>query len=192
MIVDEATYRLVTGDRFSVSADVLAALARAQSRAEELTERTFDKAEYTESLPVDQGGYVWPSAYPVASVSLPVGATVGDGAISIKANVTSWQDAVSDLLPAVTVTAARPRALVTYIGGYDATTKAPTGLADAICELAHRYLNPADMSTIPAGAASISATGQSASGGKLGGAASIPPALKQDIHRFDHISKRTP
>jgi hypothetical protein len=192
MIVDWATYKLVTGDRFSAEADVLVALARAQSKAEEITERKFDAGERTEPLSVDEGGNVWPAAYPIASVSLPTTATVADDAKSIKTGTTSWQDAVSALLPSAASAAVRPRELVTYVGGYASVSEAPTGLTDAICELAHRYLNPADMSTVPAGATSISATGQSVSGGKLGGAASIPPALRQELHKYDHINKRTP
>jgi hypothetical protein len=190
VITDWATYKLVTGDRFSAEADVLAALARAQSRAEEVTERKFDRAERTETLVIDEGGYVWPAAYPVVSVTLPSTATVGDDAMSIKAGVASWQDAVADLLPAAVSCAVRPRVLTTYTGGYATVSDAPTGLTDAICELAYRYLNPADTSTIPAGATSVSATGQSVSGGKLGGAASIPPALRQELHKFDHVNKR--
>jgi hypothetical protein len=192
MIVDWATYKLVTGDRFSAEADVVAALARAQSKAEERTGRHFDLLERTESLAVDEGGFVWPSAYPVTGVSLPTTATVGDDGMSIKTGTVSWQDAVSDLLPAVVSRAGRPRVLVTYTGGYATPADVPTGLTDAISELAQRYLNPADTSTIPAGATAVGATGQNISGGKLGGAASIPPALRQELDRFEHISKRLP
>ena len=86
----------------------------------------------------------------------------------------------------------RPRYAVTYTGGYDSGTPAPVGLVDAICELAHRYLNPADMSTTPAGATSLGAGGQSVAGRRLGGAASLPPALRAEFLKFRHISGRLP
>jgi len=50
VIVDETMYRDVTGDTFTDQAKVLRMLARAQARAEEVTERNFDKISRTESL----------------------------------------------------------------------------------------------------------------------------------------------
>lgn len=190
MIVDWATYKLVTGDRFSTQVDAEAALARAQQRAEEVTGRAFDKAEYTESLQVDEAGRVWPKAYPVASVSVPGTATVGDTGQFITTGGTTWVDALATIVPSLQVE--WPRVLVTYVGGYDDTTKAPTGLVDGICELAHRYLNPADTTTVPAGAKSLGASGQSVAGGRLGGAASIPPELRDALRQFAHIGARLP
>ncbi len=192
MIADWATYKLVTGDTFSSQADAEAALARAQSKAEEITGRLFDKAERTETLPVDDRGKVWPSAYPIAAVSLPTGATITDDGLSILTSSNVWWQGLSTVLPLPGVLAERPRAAVTYTGGYDGTTPAPIGLVDAICELAHRYRNPADMSTVPAGATSLGASGQSVSGPRLGGSASVPPALRAAILKFQHISGRLP
>lgn len=189
MITDWATYKLVTGDTFSTQADAEAALARAQSKAEEITGRLFDKTERTETLAVDDQGKVWPSAQPIAAVSSPTTATITDDGLSILVASSGawwltqgWGAVLSE----------RPRYAVTYTGGYDGSTPAPTGLVDAICELAHRYRNPADMSTTPAGATSLGAGGQSVAGRRLGGAASVPPALRAEFLKFRHISGRLP
>lgn len=190
MIVDWATYKLVTGDRFSAEADVVTALQRAQDRAEEITERLFEKIERTESLQVDETGQVWPKAYPVESVSLPTTATVGDTGQSIKTSGTTWVDALATIVPSLQVD--RPRVLVTYVGGYDEVTKPPTGLVDGVCELAHRYLNPADTTTVPAGTKSIGSRGQSVSGSRMGGAASVPPELRDALRQFRHVAARLP
>lgn len=189
MIADWATYKLVTGDTFTDEATATAALTRAQQRAEELTGRTFDKSTYTETLPADDAGKVWPSAYPIESVSSPATAVLADDgqSISVAGNSTWWKG-----LPVGMTPAERPRYAVTYVGGYDDTTKAPTGLVDAICELAHRYRNPTDTTTLPAGARSVAATGQSAMGGKLGGSGQLPPELRDAILKYQHVSARLP
>lgn len=190
MIVDWATYKRVTGDTFSAEADAVAALTRAQERAEEVTGRLFDRGERTETLAADDQGKVWPSAYPIADpVASPSGAVVADDGLSIKvAGSTAWWQG----LPAGVILAERPRYAVTYTGGYDGTIKAPTGLVDAICELAHRYLNPADTTTTPAGATSLGAGGQSVAGRRLGGSASLPPALRAELLKYQHIARRLP
>jgi hypothetical protein len=190
MIVDWVAYTDITGDTFTAQAKAERNLARAQSRIEEITGRQFDKEERTESLSVVDG-LVWPLAYPVESVSLPTGATVRDDQLSIVIGTTIWQDALADILPGYPAQAARPRVLVTSVGGYDALTPPPTGLVDVICELASRYNNPADTTTIPAGATSVGTAGQSVSG-RLGGAASIPPTLMTEIKKFRHITARMP
>jgi hypothetical protein len=189
VIVDWVTYKIVTGDTFSLQADAEAALARAQTKAEEIAERLFDKAERTETLPADDQGKVWPKAYPIASVSVPTNAALADGgqSISVAGDTTWWTN-----LWAGSQLATRPRFAVTYIGGYDATTPAPTGLQDAICELAHRYRNPADTTTLPAGARAVGATGQSASGGRLGGSGQVPPELRDTIRQYRHVAARLP
>lgn len=189
MIVDWATYKIVTGDTFSSQADAEAALARAQRKAEDIAERLFDKMERTETLPADDQGKVWPKAYPVESVSVPSTAVLADDgqSISVAGDTTWWQG----LLPGSSLSQ-RPRYAVTYVGGYDTATPAPTGLQDAICELAHRYRNPADTTTLPAGARAVAATGQSASGGRLGGSGQVPPELRDTIQQFRHIVSRLP
>lgn len=191
MIVDWATYKLVTGDTFSSQADAEAVLARAQSKAEEITGRLFDKTARTETLAADDQGKVWPSAYPVAAISSPTDATVADDGQSILVSSTAWWQGLATVVP-LSELAERPRYAVTYTGGYDSTTPAPVGLVDAICELAHRYRNPADMSTVPAGATSLGASGQSVAGPRLGGAASVPPALRVQLLKHQHISRRLP
>ena len=188
MIVDWATYKIVTGDTFSSQADAEAAIARAQRKAEEITERQFDKAERTESLRVDESGKVWPTAYPVAAVTTPSGSQIDDNGMSIKTTSPSWQDALATIVPGWATD--RPRVLVTYTGGYDVATPAPTGLQDAIAELAHRYRNPADTTTLPAGARAVAATGQSVSGGRLGGSGQIPPELRDTIRQHRHPAAR--
>lgn len=189
MIIDWATYKLVTGDTFSSQADAEGALLRAQRKAEEITGRLFDKAERTETLPADDQGKVWPKAYPIESVSVPATAVLADDGQSllVAGDTTWWQG-----LPVGMTLSQRPRYAVTYIGGYDDTNPAPTGLQDAICELAHRYRNPADTTTLPAGTRSVAATGQSASGGKLGGSGQVPPELRDTIRQFRHVSARLP
>lgn len=193
MIVDVAAYRQVTGDAFPADAVVLTNLARAQSRVERRTGRLFDKVERTESLPV-RDGLVWPTAYPIASVSLPATAVVTDDKLAIKLNVTNWQD--DPALVSLTDGATPAYYAVTYVGGFTPATtsylagEAPVELVDIICELAQRYAMPANTAAVPAGATSLSVNGQSVSGGRLGGSSSIPPALATSIRRFNHITQR--
>lgn len=186
MITDWVTYKNVTGDTFTAQATVEANLLRAQSRVEGRTGRLFDLAERTESLPVHDGK-VWPSAYPVASVSLPATATVTDDKLSINVLTTSWQD--DPALVAFSETADPPYNLITYVGGY-AAGAAPVELVDIVCEIAQRYGQPANTAGLPAGASSVSAGGQSYAGATLGGASALPPHLKQAIRAFDHPNKR--
>lgn len=182
MIVDWATYKDVTGDIFTAQIKAEAMLTRAQARIEGLTGRKFDLLERTESLPV-MDGKVWPRAYPIASVSLPTTATVSADGLSIAVAVPSWAG-LSCML-----TIDRQYQMITYIGGLTALT-APVGLLDAICELAQRYCQPANTAGVPAGVTSVSVNGQSYSGGVLGGAASIPPALRSEINKYRHVSAR--
>lgn len=195
MIVDEAMYRDVTGDTFTDQDKVLRMLARAQSRAEEITERKFDKIERTETVIVESDGLSWPAAYPVESVSVPSTATVSDDKISIRTGQATWIDALSGLFP-YGVDADRPVAAITYVGGWgapvDGVGEAPTELTDAICELAHRYCEPANTTTVPAGATSLGSRGQSVSGGRLGGSSSIPGPLRATIRKFLHVHARQP
>lgn len=189
MIVDWDTYKDVTGDTFTDEAKALRMLARAQSKAEDITGRKFDRAERTESLPADDGGKVWPAAYPIGAVSVPADATITDDGLSVLvAGDTTWWRQLWE----GTSLAERPRYALTYTGGYDVANPAPTGLTDAIYELAHRYCNPADTTTVPAGATSLGAGGQSAAGRRLAGSASLPPALRSELLKFQHISARLP
>lgn len=188
MIVDLVTYRDITGDTFTADDKVLRMLARAQGKAEEITGRLFDRLERTESLPVDDQGKVWPSAYPIADpVASPSSATVTDDGMSIRvSDGAAWWAG----LPTGWSLSERPRYAVTYTGGYDGIVTPPTSLVDAICELAHRYCNPADTTTVPAGATSLGASGQSVAGPRLGGSASVPPALRAELLKFQHIAGR--
>jgi hypothetical protein len=187
VIADYATYTLVTGDVFTDPVTVAAALERAQQRVEGMTGRKLEQGAYTESL-AQRDGLVWPSATPVVSVSLPDSAAVAENGISITVTSSNW---LSDptLVPFLSN---QPTSylLVTYVGGYASAADAPVELIDCICELAQRYCLPANTAAIPAGATSVSVNGQAFSGAQLGGASSIPPALKKRIHAFDHIDKR--
>jgi len=200
VIATIADYRAVTGDAVTLDADVTAALVRAQARAEELAERQFDLMERTEAAMLDKDGHLWPLAYPIASVSLPLGATVADDGLSI-AQPGSFPDYGElfedvwgfpvDQLPGSTYTAAR-FVLTTYTGGYASGT-APQGLVDAICELASRYVAPADTRGVPAGVTSISlggSAGQSYSGRALGGSSAVPASLRAAIRAYRHVQAR--
>jgi hypothetical protein len=196
VIVDETMYRDVTGDTFTDQTKVLRMLARAQARAEEVTERKFDKVERTETLTIEADGLSWPSAYPVVSVSIPSTAVISDDAISIRTGQATWASALAALYVVSPVIAAAASVLVTYVGGWDAPVAgvgtAPTGLTDAICELAHRYCEPANTTTVPAGATSAGNRGQSVSGGRLGGSSSIPGPLRATLRGYLHAHARLP
>jgi hypothetical protein len=189
VIVDWATYKLVTGDAITAEATALANLARAQRRAEDATGRLFDKVERTETLPIIDGK-VWPSAYPVVSVSVPSTATVDASALSISTGVTDLADVYAEVFSERCPWAAdRSYLLVTYIGGYELAT-APVGLVDAICEIAQRYSMPANTVGVPAGATSVQVGGQSYSGGTLGGSGALPLSIRNTLTKFQHIAQR--
>jgi hypothetical protein len=195
VIVDETMYRDVTGDTFTDTTKVLRMLARAQARAEEATERKFDKIERTETLTVESDGLSWPAAYPVISVSIPSTATISDDKISIATGQVSWASTLGALYGSP-IFANPATVAVTYIGGWDAPVSgvgtAPTGLTDAICELAHRYCEPANMTTVPAGATSLGSRGQSVAGGRLGGSSSIPGPLRATLRGYRHVHASQP
>src|SRR4051812_36827124 len=103
MITDWATYKAVTGDVFTSQAQAEACLARAQRTIESRTGRLFDQAERTESLPVSDGK-VWPSAYPLVSVSVPDTASVDGDGLSLSTGTT---DLASTLVNALGFNEAR-------------------------------------------------------------------------------------
>lgn len=74
-----AAYRRWTGDMVTYDGDATQALAEAQEEIERLTERFFELATVTEVLPVREGYRVFPSRYPVLSVTAPAGAVTDDG-----------------------------------------------------------------------------------------------------------------
>lgn len=185
MIVTWQTYKDVTGDVVTAEGVALGRLARAQARAEDATGRKFDLIERTESVPVIDGK-VWPSAYPVATVSLPDTATVSGDRLSI---VTGVSTPVDDLFSTTEVTGERPQLLVTYVGGYTAEN-APIGLVEAICEIAHRYSIPANTVGVPAGTTSVRVGNQSYSGGPLGGSGSLPQSIRNQLVPYRHIRLR--
>lgn len=184
MICSRAQYRAITRDFASADADVDEALARAQSRCEELTERLWEKAERTETLEVRTGGYVYPKAYPVESVSVPDNAVVSDGQTGIYVGISAglaW-DSVTGA-PAVRTTS------VTSVGGYE-DDEMPAEIVEAVAELAQYKLNPPTGIGIPAGATSIGGAGQSVAGRRLGGAGALPPTVKDSFFRWRHVAAR--
>jgi hypothetical protein len=187
VIADWATYKQVTGDTVTDEETANANLVRAQKRAEERTGRLFDRAEYTESLPII-GGKVWPSAYPVVSVTLPETAAVDGNALSISTGVADHYDVFEEVTQAtgIPLVGDRSQLLVTYVGGY-ATGAAPVDLVEVICEMAQRYTMPANTVGVPAGATSVQVGGQSYSGNILGGASSLPLAIRNTLDRFRHV-----
>lgn len=189
MIATVADYRSVTGESFPIDATVQANLARAQRKIEGMTGRLFDQVERTEALAAADGA-VWPKAYPIVSVSLPTTATVSGDALSILTGTTSGLDVLYEVAGLNPDRLPVAYQLVTYVGGYATSADAPVELIDAICELAQRYSQPANTAAVPAGTNSVSVGNQSYSGGTLGGASKIPPALKADILRFRHIRAR--
>lgn len=188
MIVSYQTYCDVTGDTFTPQARVEANLVRAQAKVEDRAERAFELAERTESLPVVDGK-AWPKAYPITSVSLPSGAAVSADGLSLMLSPSNW---LSDpvMADAAGLTPADPtHYLFTYVGGY-APGAVPVDLVDIICEVAQRYSLPANTAAVPAGATSINVNGQGISGGVLGGASALTPALKASIARYKHVNAR--
>lgn len=73
------TYRKLTGDMVTYDGDAVQALADAQTEIERLTERFFEQATVTETLPIRDGYRVLPSRYPVTAVTAPSGAVSDDG-----------------------------------------------------------------------------------------------------------------
>lgn len=196
MIATYDDYVAVTGDHVTSQADAEAALARAQRRAEELCERLFDAQERTEALTPDTDGVLWPSAYPVTAV--PDGYRIDADALSVSTGATpSERDLFSDIwgipLEALPGYVAPSPVPLTYTGGY-APGAAPQGLVDAICELASRYVAPADTRGVPAGVTSVTISGdasQSYSGRALGGSSGVPSSLRMQLRAYLHVQARS-
>lgn len=198
MIATWADYTAVTRDTVTPQADAEAALARAQARAEELCERLFDAASRTETLVPDADGLLWPKAYPVTAVASPATATVTPDGLAVDTGSAPFADLFEDewgfppsALPGQP-SATQPVTL-SYTGGYAPGT-APASLVESVCELASRYLAPADTRGVPAGVTSVTLGGdasQSYSGRALGGSSGIPASLRQQILRHKHVQARS-
>jgi hypothetical protein len=193
MITDWATYKQVTGDRFTAQADAESALQRAQNKAQDICQRTFELGTYTETLEVVDGK-VWPRAYPVRSATLPTGATIDGDRMSVSVSG-SIADAV---LPAQLLSAARQFVTLTYVGGWDPVADpwlpdmVPTDLTDIVCELASRYAMPANTVAVPAGVSQVSVNGQSFGGAALGGSSAVPVAIRNALRPYWHITRTLP
>jgi len=176
-------YRAITGDQISSDDAVMAALDRAQRDCEDYTERQWELIERTETLEVHTGGYVYPSAYPIQSVSAPAQATIEGSQISLGGQATQ---SFASLLGVST----SPYAEVTYVGGY-ADADMPNKITEAVAELAEYKLNPPTSVGIPAGATSVTTSGQGVSGHRLAGASGIPGHVKDVFFRWRHVEARS-
>jgi hypothetical protein len=147
MICDRALYRRLTQDYDSYDGDVDVALADAQNLIEHITDRHFELADYTESLPVRHSGKVYPSAIPVVSVVGVDSSAIVNGN-SIRwwglGNVSgyNWADLGGDIS-------------VTYTGGYGEADMPPE-LKSLVARVAYAVAHPpAATSAVPRGATAV-------------------------------------
>lgn len=172
MICSVLNYQRITGDSASDPAAVTTALQEAQRTIEDRTDRFFEQVSRTETLPVREGGRLYPRGLPLVSVTSPSGASI-DGQAIVGASG-SWLDPDLALNPPVGRTA---RSAVTYVGGY-APEEMPTEIVAAVAELAYLALHPVLLVGVPAGVTSISFGSQSYSGASLGGVAQLPAHIR--------------
>jgi hypothetical protein len=168
-------YRSITRDFASTDEDISEALARAQKICEERTERVWERAVRTETLPVVTGGYVYPSSYPVTGVVVPENAPVDGAQIKVTASWFSPEPATVD---------------VTYVGGY-LDEEIPTAIKEAVAELAHYKLHPPTNVGIPAGATDVSTNGQRVMGRRLAGASGVPAHIADTFKAWRHVQARS-
>jgi hypothetical protein len=188
VIADYPAYVAVTGDSFTPQAAVVANLQRAQNKAQDLCERTFERGSYVETLEVIDGK-VWPRAYPVT--------VVGQGTIDGDGQSVTIAQSFSDPIPPIALLGT-PRQFVTltYTGGFLpygapwAPGMVPTDLVDIVCELASRYCMPANTVAIPAGVSQVAVNGQSFGGAALGGSSAVPVAIRNALKPYWHVNKR--
>jgi hypothetical protein len=190
VITDWATYTAVTGDTFTPQAAAEANIRRAQNKAQDLCERTFELGTYTETLEVIDGK-VWPRAYPVSVVDQ--GTIDGD-----RQSVTIAQSFSDPIPPIALLGTQRQFVTLTYTGGFAPVADpwlpgmVPTDLVDVVCELAARYSLPANTVAVPAGVSNVAVNGQSYGGAALGGSSAVPVAIRNSLKPYWHIAKRLP
>jgi hypothetical protein len=174
VIISEAVYRDVTGDRATPSGSIRSALIGAQRRVEEATGREFEPGVRTEVLDVDtsDGRRVWPHGYPLHAVSAPLGSTI-DGT------------SIQNFGPGT-------RVAITYTSGFDEDHPVEQWLSDIIVEVAQRRLHPVDTSSVPAGATQVATARGRGFSGALGGASALPPHITTQLRKIRHFDQRSP
>lgn len=183
MLVDIATYQLVTKDMSSTTDDVTTALTDAQQMVDEHCHRTFEyAADLTETLDVNSKGFVYPSRTPVVSVSSPQTAQVRSGGIYV-GPLQSWP-------PGFVLSPLPPQVDVTYSGGYlpygtqnPASPVVPIKLMRAMCRVAWLALHPTSFPGVPAGAKSAS-VGDVSVTGDLSPFIVVDPSIERDLRGF--------
>lgn len=183
-LVYVATYRTVTGDTTTPSAQVETALDDALTLIQErLNGRVLPHGTYTETLRLSRSGVVYPGASPVVSVSDPsVAASSIQGAgvyvgLFDSLPLTDW----SATIP--------PQVTMTYVGGYtidgaSGTTKLPTTLRNAICRAAYNVLHLSPLVGVPAGATSVHVGDAGFSGKTLRSLDPLDDGILRDIHGY--------
>lgn len=162
-LVTVADYRrIVRIDTTSTDAAVTGALAEAQRLVEEYLGRQLEEDERTEELMIGRAGVVYPSAVPIASVSVPSGTTIRGHTIEGIS-----PDEVFEVWPGGTAT-------VTYIGGFTYATL-PASIRRRIAFEAYAILTvdpsvPANARSVSVGDAAITYDTSSGAGGELSAA----------------------
>lgn len=144
--VTVAAYQVRTGDTTSAASSVSAALLEAESLISEDLRRDLPLDTRTESMIIRALGRLYPRAWPITACT----SNVIDGRTLLGGMPDMQQFVVMIGVPGYI----KPRATVTYTGGFDASTL-PVALAHAIYDLAGAVLSRSAVS-VPAGATSVS------------------------------------
>lgn len=145
MLVTVERYRLITGDETTAATAVTAALVEAQDLLSEDLGWDLEEDERTETLDVVAGA-VYPTAIPITAVA--AGQTIDGYAIRGAAPLGV------DILVENSYDPDRPRATVTYTGGWTDVT-VPASIRRAIAWAARGILTPASAEAVPDGATSV-------------------------------------
>lgn len=172
MLLDHDYYKAITGDLASSPEAFASAASSAQDLLEDALDRVglLESAVRTESMPVSDSGYVYPTATPVTVAD---GWTIRDNSLlGGRTDLGEWVGLIGSDEPAYTD--------VTYTGGYTWATLpeyARRDLASATWALLH----PPDLSSTtatPAGASSVSVDDVSISWGAGGAPGSSATVLR--------------
>jgi hypothetical protein len=188
-LVTYFSYCDVTKDFTTPLDRVMTALSKAISTAEERTNRTFRKGDYTEVLYVYPNNRVYPAATPIASVQ------TGQGAFRIEGDALwiGWFDPypVVNVGEVGGIGGFPPQATVTYTGGYE-DGALPQELNDAICAVAWRRTHPVVLEGLPVGAGSphVGDVGFTSSGALAAISPNIETATAQVFKKYARPSVR--